>query len=286
MPEVGEPGNNGSLGSKKGYCLIWVPTFLLASLACPPKSSWGSLLGSAFLLFIPWLVREVTEVFWYILQFLPCEIESINSAGISEELWFCFLCTWDAAVVKIWRSFGILTYVCQKSFKTSQCCHGIWAFQSSLMVFIDIITTLQLKELLYPWAFRHLQKKLSVAEPEGKPTEKYYQMHNLYCLFQCRSIGIVKILFCFNLNSYWPPPQKDPFWIRLKIWTPMLLKESPVEDQLLLCWRAGGRLGQQPLLGERSDGLGTWIKWLTMKNYFTTNLNGFLSLLQSSVSTN
>lgn len=78
------------------------------------------------------------------------------------------------------------------------------------MVFIDIITTLQLKELLYPWALRHPQKKLSVAEPEGKPTEKYYQMHHLYCLFQfhCRAIGIVKILFCFNLNSYCQPQQK------------------------------------------------------------------------------
>lgn len=72
------------------------------------------------------------------------------------------------------------------------------------MVFIDIITTLPLKELLHPRALKHPQKKLSVAEPEGKPREKYYQMHCLYCLlqFHCATMGIVKILFCFNLNSY------------------------------------------------------------------------------------
>lgn len=141
-----------------------------------------------------------------------------------------------------------------------------WVFQNSLMVFIDTVTTLQLKELLYPWALRHLQKKLSVAEPEGKPWEKYYQMHYLYCLSQCRTIGIVGILFCFNFNSCWQPQQKDPFWLSLKIWTPMLLKESPVEDQLLLYWRVEGRFGEQPLCGVKA--LMVWVLCLS------TGLNG------------
>lgn len=59
--------------------------------------------------------REITEVFWYILQFLPCGMESINNAGMSEELWFCYFCTRHAAVFKIWGSFGFSPYVCQKS---------------------------------------------------------------------------------------------------------------------------------------------------------------------------
>lgn len=143
-----------------------------------------------------------------------------------------------------------------------------WVFQNSLMVFIDIITTLQLKELLYPWALRHPQKKLSVAEPEGKPTEKYYQMHHLYCLFSSTVEPLVLLRYCFVLT--WIPidslNKKFPFWISLKTWTPMLLKESPVEDQLLLCWRVEGRLGQQPLCWV--TGLMVWVFCLS------TGLNG------------
>lgn len=138
-------------------------------------------------------------------------------------------------------------------------------FINSLMVFTNIITTLQLKELQYPWALRHhLQKKLSVAEPEGKPTEKCYQMRLCCLCFSSVAEPFVLLKYWFVLT--WIPidslSQKDPCWISLETWTLMLLKESPVEDRLLLCRTVDSRLGQQPLCW--LTGLAVWVLCLSV----------------------
>lgn len=141
------------------------------------------------------------------------------------------------------------------------CCYGVWAFHNSLMVFINIIITSQLKELLYPWALRHLvQKKLSVAEPEGKPTEKCYQMHFLYCLcFSSAAEPPVWLNYWFALT--WIPvdslSQNDLCWISLRTWTLFFLEKSPVEERLVLCRTVEGRLGQRFLCCV--TGLAVWV---------------------------
>lgn len=126
----------------------------------------------------PRLAEKSLRVFWHVLCFLPCETESSSNVGVSEELWFCEFCIGDV-VVKVRGSFVIFCILEVKH----MCCYSVWAFHNSPVVFVITIITLQLKELPYPWALRHLvRKKLSVAEPEGKPTEKCYQMHFFYCL--------------------------------------------------------------------------------------------------------
>lgn len=157
------------------------------------------------------------------------------------------------------QKFQFLTHVSQKSNTT--CCHGVWAFRNTLMVFISIITTLQLKELLYPWVLRHLlQKKLSMSEPEGKPPGRCYQMYFLCCLcFSSIAEPSVLLKYWFALtwiliNSL---SRKDLCYISLKIWTLVLLEELPVEDQCLLCRMVEGRLGQLPLCWVA--GLAVWV---------------------------
>lgn len=168
---------------KKGYFLNWVPSSFLDSLVPSHEVILEATISISFLLLISFTL--------FIRKFSKGILtHSSVSALWNKEYWKCWH-VWGVVVLLILhqrcicyqylQKFWVLTHVSQKSNTT--CCHGVWAFHNSLVVFINIITTLQLKELPYPWVLRHLlQKKLSVSEPEGKPPRRCYQMPFLYCL--------------------------------------------------------------------------------------------------------